>query len=227
MAGADLVDHGLPVRADLREVLLGNAPLGNRLNHVVNGVLVRLIEIGDEQHVGALLHDMARLKRLVYDSVVVNLAENEPLLGNEFPLLAMTDLLDGGGFDLKTGVSKVRRRVAVDGILKEVFLNGIAERPTTTVGVGQLGSIGHLAQRLAHKLAGVLDDRLDVGWVVTSLACCHDLPPCFSDFRGQCTSRQLCASSDLSLIRQRSAPSRLKRAKDGLQVARDAGVIAA
>ena len=71
---------------------------------------------------------MARLKRLVYDSVVVNLAEDEPLLGNEFPLLAMTDLLDGGGFDLKTGVSKVRRRVAVDGILKEVFLNGIAER---------------------------------------------------------------------------------------------------
>lgn len=83
---------------------------------------------------------MARLKRLVYDSVVVNLAEDEALLGNEFPLLAMTDLLDGGGFDLKTGVSKVRRRVAVDGILKEVFLNGIAEGPTTTVGLASSGA---------------------------------------------------------------------------------------
>ena len=55
---------------------------------------------------------MARLKRLVYDSVVVNLAEDEPLLGNEPPLLAMTDLLDGGGFDLKTGVGNDRARAA-------------------------------------------------------------------------------------------------------------------
>ena len=89
MTSSHFGHNGLEVAPDLRKVLLGNSPLGNRRDHVVDGVLLFFVDIRNEQHVRTLLQHVAGVEAFVHYRIVVNHPQDQALLGDKDFLLVM------------------------------------------------------------------------------------------------------------------------------------------
>ena len=130
---------------------------------VVERVCIGDPQIGNQQDIFGLLHEVTRLERFVDDLHVINHANDEPFLRSQPTVLVS---FERGGFQLKPGFLEVGRRVAVIVELEVVILDGTAERALVLPDVGDFIRISLFPEHGAAKIDGVVVYRLPVRSVV-------------------------------------------------------------